>query len=222
MKFLTLQFPLVKQFRRFYSAYSPEELKKLVIKRRSIQKRLKEVEESTHIYQNGPKVKVSSKEKPTKSSEKSIKSTEKHKKVDPDVSFQNAIVAYYDLETTGLSVYQDEIISIGAVTQFGNTFDTYILPDQNIKWGATQTHGIVKYRNRLFNFEDKFFYHSVAPREGLAMFQQWLCDNKVNILVSHNNLRFDSMILKNCMSRVGLEFFTNLYLVDSLEIMRCK
>ena len=218
MRFYALQYRVIPQFRRFYSReFGPEELKKLIIKRRSIQKHKKKLE-----IPDSKKLEI-----PVASVQDYLKAEKKFKptpKINFSGSLKDKIVAYYDLETTGLSIYQDEIISIGAVTQSGNSFDTYIKPNCDIKWGATQVHGIVKYNNRLFNYKNKFYYSSVEPKEGLSLFQEWLITNEVDILVSHNNLRFDSKMLKNCISRVELSFSTHkpIYFVDSLEIMRRK
>ena len=136
-------------------------------------------------------------------------------------------VVYYDLETTGLNNAKRQrgvqIVSIGAVTECGSTFHRYIIPTCQISKGATSVHGITK-RNGKLRKNGRRKPNALDPKSGLERFMQWLDYQGAEILVSHNNLRFDSIVLKNAMSQFGVKRpkTRKWFFADSLELMRSK
>ena len=147
------------------------------------------------------------------------------------------IVVYYDLETTGLSNSKRhkgdlvQIVQIGAVTHYGQTFVQNIVPTCEISDGAIDVHGISKVHDKLF--KNGRALDATDPQSGLKNFLAWIeslylqeCPYSplTACLVSHNNLGYDSKVLKNCMALFGVRKPKNfsLKLTDSLEIMRGK
>ena len=136
-------------------------------------------------------------------------------------------VVYYDLETTGLNKYGRQrgvqIVSIGAVTEFGSQFHRYIIPTCGISSGATQIHGISKINGEIYK-NGWLKSNALRPRDGLQTFMNWLESENVECLVAHNNLNFDSIVLKNAMSMFGVPRprTRKWFFVDSLELMRSK
>ena len=76
------------------------------------------------------------------------------------------VVVYYDLETTGLNNQERQrgvqIVSIGAVTEYGATFHRYIIPTCEISEEATNVHS------------------------GLTCFMDWLSSQNADCLVKFN------------------------------------
>merc|ERR1711976_235434 len=66
--------------------------------------------------------------------------------------------------------------------------------------------------------------NALNPKNGLQVFMDWLDLQNTDVLVSHNNMNFDSIILKNSMSKFAVKRprngFDNWYFVDSLQLMR--
>ena len=96
-------------------------------------------------------------------------------------------VIYYDLETTGLNNRGRqrgvEIVSIGAVTEFGATFHRYIEPPCDIDPEATAVHGISLIQGYLIK-NGEWKENALDPKSGLQKFMDWLATNNANILVS--------------------------------------
>ena len=96
-------------------------------------------------------------------------------------------VIYYDLETTGLNNEERQrgvqIVSIGAVTEFGATFHRYIIPTCPISAGATDVHGIELIHGKLFKNGD-WKENAVQPKDGLQLFMNWLDSKNAQCLVS--------------------------------------
>ena len=142
------------------------------------------------------------------------------------------VVVYYDLETTGLNVNRDQIVSIGAVTENGDEFEEYVVPTCRIHKNATKVHGIAKdhRNNRIYDVNTRYYIDADDdPENVLRRFMTWLWDNNATFLVAHANLRFDSIIFENCMEKFGLADECDadqgenvIQLVDSLEIMSGK
>ena len=133
-------------------------------------------------------------------------------------------VIYYDLETTDLSK-TSQIVSIGAVTEHGATFHRYLIPTCPISPRASQIHDITL-EDGLLHKNGVWKRKALGQREGLQTFMDWLESKDAQCLVAHNNLRFDSIILKNSMARFGVKRprngFSRWFFVDSLQLMRGK
>ena len=100
-------------------------------------------------------------------------------------------VVYYDLETTGLNNEDRQrgvqIVSIGAVTEYGATFHRYILPTCPIDTEATEIHGIQMINGRLFK-NGYWKENALNPKNGLQVFMDWLDLQNTDVLVSSVNL----------------------------------
>ena len=116
------------------------------------------------------------------------------------------VVVYYDLETTGLNVQRDQIISIGAITENGDSFEKFIVPTCRIHKKATNIHGMAKDQraNRLYDVNTRYYIDAEYPEEVLEEFMNWLWSKNASVLVAHGNRRFDSVIFENCMEKFGL------------------
>lgn len=149
-------------------------------------------------------------------------------------------VVFYDVETTGLD-RSAQIVSIGAVTQNGETFHIYIVPTCNINRRASEVHGIYKQNGHLFK-DGILIRNALDPHSGLSCFMGWLESQSCKILVkipiniyflkssslkkifqvAHNNFGFDGKVLKSNMDQFGVRRPVDCctHLVDSLLIMR--
>ena len=87
------------------------------------------------------------------------------------------VVVYYDLETTGLNNRNRQlgvqIVSIGAVTEFGATFHRYIKPTCRISTEASKIHGIYKENGFLLK-NGIIKENALDPQSGLICFMDWL------------------------------------------------
>lgn len=88
----------------------------------------------------------------------------------------------FDLETTGVSVYKDDIIEISAVKvqngEVTDTFSTLVNPDRPIPYGATMVNGIT----------DEMVSDAPYLRDVLTDFLEFIGDF---VLVGHNIQSFD-------------------------------
>ena len=89
-------------------------------------------------------------------------------------------VVFYDVETTGLD-RSAQIVSIGAVTQNGETFHIYIVPTCNINRRASEVHGIYKQNGHLFK-DGILIHNALDPHSGLSCFMGWLASQSCKIL----------------------------------------
>ena len=96
------------------------------------------------------------------------------------------VVVFYDLETTGLNNRKRhrgvQIVSIGAVTEYGATFHRYIIPTCPISVGATGVHGIELIDGRLFK-DGVLKHNALDPHSGLSCFMEWLSSQNADCLV---------------------------------------
>ena len=116
----------------------------------------------------------------------------------------------FDLETTGISPYNDSIIEISAVKVIGgkvvDTFSTLVNPRRSIPYGATAVNGITDDM-----VEDEPYLEEVLPG-----FNAFIEDF---ILVGHNIASFDmKFIWKAATEHLG-QTFSNDY-IDTLPMAR--
>ncbi len=124
---------------------------------------------------------------------------------------QNRFIVY-DLETTGTAVKKDEIVEIGALTldrgaEVGERFETLVRPrGGRIPQAASEVHGI--------------FWEDVRDKPEIeAILPQFLRYIGGAILVGHNIIKFDNVILNREMKHVLKRRLTNPSL-DTLEMAR--
>ena len=105
----------------------------------------------------------------------------------------NKRIIFYDFETTGFNPYHSEIIEIGALDNYGNTFNLLLKPTTPLRPRITEITGIT---NELLNEQ------GVSQKEGLSTFNDFL--NKYDDLfkqstymIAHNNHSFDKLFLSH-------------------------
>jgi len=125
----------------------------------------------------------------------------------------------FDLETTGLSPLNDEIIEIGAVKfafqKVGAkleivekaTFQSLVKPDRHIPEGATRVNHIT----------DAMVANAPTAKEVLPNFLRFC--GQSSLLVAHNGHSFDAPFLREACRRAGVPV-PKLPVLDSLKISR--
>jgi len=116
----------------------------------------------------------------------------------------------FDLETTGLSAYDDEIIQIAAVRirdgriRAAESFATYARPRRSISAFITRYTGITNADVR----------DAPAPRQAVSAFSAF-CGN--GLLVAHNGHSFDIPFLQRVCARNG-ELVRDAAYIDSMHL----
>jgi len=113
------------------------------------------------------------------------------------------VILIFDLETSGLNPYHDDIIEIGAkVINSDNCFNTLLKPKSNrlISRKITEITGI---SNKLLNDEGKAWLTAYTD------FYNWLFEltngDEQNVIVSHNGNTFDFIFLKRMLQELSKE-----------------
>ncbi|HAU84569.1 MAG TPA: DNA polymerase III subunit epsilon [Lachnospiraceae bacterium] len=116
----------------------------------------------------------------------------------------------FDLETTGVSVYNDDIIEISAVKVKGgeiiDTFSTLVNPDRPIPYAATRVNGIT----------DDLVADAPYLKDVLADFLEFIGDN---VLVGHNIYSFDLNFIYDAALNLYGRYVENDY-IDTLFMAR--
>ena len=121
-------------------------------------------------------------------------------------------VVVFDLETTGLSPYSEEIIQIAAVRMRGGrilseeAFDTFVNPGRRISSFITNYTGI----------SNSHVQGAPDPGEALARFSAYVGDA---MLIAHNGQRFDMPFIRESSLRCGLAV-RPVGFVDSMKFSR--
>lgn len=101
----------------------------------------------------------------------------------------NSIKIFYDLESTGLNYFYDHIIEIGAYSEYGDRFQTFVRPPVSIPPNITE----------LTNINDEMVKYAPDIRRALTMFLTYICDisrGKKIYLIAHNGNNFDHPFLR--------------------------
>ena len=123
----------------------------------------------------------------------------------------------YDFETSGLNPYSDDIIEIGAIDNYGNTFNVLLKTPKKLSSKITELTGIT---NELLNDE------GLDPMEGMGLFHDFIytfmtnnlsVENKL-YLVAHNNDAFDKLFLKFTFGKYGYEIPSMVKFIDSYRM----
>jgi len=135
---------------------------------------------------------------------------------------ENQTLVFFDLETTGFSRQDDDIIQIAATCE-GRSFDSYVMPTKPIPpkvteiTGITQSHGQMFYKRKPVK--------STSKINALVMFMDYLKLQPNPILVGHNIGAFDIPIITNKLKDHGLfAVFTSIVsgYLDTLPIAKTK
>ena len=123
-------------------------------------------------------------------------------------SFDDEFVIF-DIETTGLSPFQEKITEIGAVKiingEITDTFSTFVNPGKHIPEKITELTGIT----------DEMVENAPPEREAVKSFLKYCGDNA--IVVAHN-ASFDTSFIKIAAERSGLKY--DLTHIDTLALSR--
>ncbi|MCK5683048.1 single-stranded-DNA-specific exonuclease RecJ [bacterium] len=131
---------------------------------------------------------------------------------DKDFMFDKTIVCY-DFETTGLSGVKDEVIEIGAVKVINSIiidkFDTLVKPDSRTV--NAEVEAITGITGKMV--EDG----GISQGEAFRKFSTFIDDCYI---MGHNSDRFDSVFLKNSLSRKNISYPKILGEIDTIKISR--
>ncbi len=115
---------------------------------------------------------------------------------------------FFDLETTGTSIYDDKVIEIAAVRvkegEIVDEYQTYINPGRNIPTKITELTGIT----------NKDVRSGISEDEGFTKLLEFIGDS----IIAAHNATFDVGFLKRWLNEKGREF--NLTYIDSLPLAR--
>ncbi len=118
----------------------------------------------------------------------------------------------FDLETTGLSPYSEEIIQIAAVRMKSGrileheAFSTYVNPGRRISTFITSYTGI----------NNKHVEDAPGPAEALTAFSEFAGEG---MLIAHNGTRFDVPFIRESCARHGLAT-RSVDFLDSMKLSR--
>ena len=109
-------------------------------------------------------------------------------------AYKSKNVVIYDLETTGLSLENDEMIQISALRlSDGKRFNRFVLPKGEISKKAVLTHG--------YDLDHIVKHGGQVAKEVLKDFADFA---KGSVLVGHNSSYYDDVILARQLSEEGL------------------
>lgn len=125
------------------------------------------------------------------------------------------LIAVFDLETTGVDVYEDRIVTafIGLMTPEGELIEKYsylVNPGVEIPQGATDVHGIT---NELVQAEGRF--PNLAVTEITTILKQY---QREGIPIAGYNLAYDFTLLKYEALRYELEPFIPTLVIDGFVL----
>lgn len=126
-------------------------------------------------------------------------------------------VIILDFETSGLNVYHDDIIEIGAkVMGTDEEFSALIKPKSN-KAITEKIRKLTGITNTLLMEEGKHW------EDGYGLFCTWLNNiyniEEENIIVSHNGNNFDFILLRRLFTDIGCKI-NHYYFIDTLGLSK--
>jgi DNA polymerase III epsilon subunit-like protein len=121
----------------------------------------------------------------------------------------------YDFETSGLNPYNDDIIEIGAIDNYGNTFNVLLNTKKKLSNKITELTGIT---NELLEKE------GLDPIDGIKLFHDYIYMFDINFnnklyLIAHNNDAFDKLFLKFTFGKYGFDL-VDLSLINFIDSYR--
>jgi len=103
-------------------------------------------------------------------------------------------VIVWDLETTGLNHYHDNIIEIAAKDNQGNSFHTLVSYSGKLSPKIVELTGIT----------DLMLIDKPTIKESLEEFVTFIKKSPVKFMIGHNSTKFDVLFLKKQMVSLGL------------------
>lgn len=119
---------------------------------------------------------------------------------------------FYDLESTGLNYFYEHIIEIGAVSEDGTRFQTFVKPPINIPKKITELTGI----------NDEMVKYAPDIKTAINQFILFICNmsrNKSIYLVAHNGNNFDHPFIKRYFKEFNINI-PNITYVDTIPISK--
>ena len=123
---------------------------------------------------------------------------------------------WFDLESTGLNFYHEEIIEIGAVNGRGDKFSTLVKPIRKISEKITS----------ITHITNEMVENAPCEKDALIAFINFCTESFRNLdmnnpiyLIAHNGNNFDFMFLKNLSKRHGVPLPNFIY-IDTINISK--
>ena len=107
-------------------------------------------------------------------------------------------IVFYDLESTGLNYFHENITEIGAVTQDNQTFQTFVNPLKPIPTKITE----------LTNITNEMVQYAPNPENAVRLFLEFIVsvsNGKQIVLIAHNGNNFDHLFLKRYFKQYNIE-----------------
>jgi DNA polymerase III subunit alpha, Gram-positive type len=115
-------------------------------------------------------------------------------------------VVAFDLETTGLNPFHEQILEYGAVDVTGARFSALVRATVPAK--ITQITGIT---------QEEVDAHGLEPVEAARAFMDFLGPRTQPLLLCAHNAAFDMNFLTNGMTKLGIEMHTDVRVLDSMS-----
>lgn len=130
-----------------------------------------------------------------------------NKKFKPDT------LVFYDLETTGLNPYHDNIIEIGAIKVYNDKIETF---NSLVSFEGKIPSKI----SEITNIFDKDLVNKPNIEEVLESFLSFITNNNSDniYLIAHNNDNFDKLFLQQNLSKLNIQTHKDIYYLDSLKL----
>lgn len=129
-------------------------------------------------------------------------------KINEDIIKQRVVV--FDTETTGLDVFNDDIIQIAAIEiingKIGQTFEVFIDTNKDLT-SSYKIHKISK---------DYLLNNSLSREDAFKLFFEFVSKD---ILIAHN-VNYDLEILKSNIEKYNLNFKLEQFTVDSIDLAK--
>ena len=123
-----------------------------------------------------------------------------------------AIKIFYDLESTGLNYFYDHITEIGAVSDNGEKFQTFVKPPISIPPHITE----------LTHIDDNMVKDAPDIEDAINMFMAFICSiskGKSIYLIAHNGNNFDHPFIRRYFYQFKLSIPDITY-VDTIPISK--
>ena len=117
----------------------------------------------------------------------------------------------WDLETTGLNPYHDQIIEIAAVDNYGRKFESLVC----LEGGRTLSAKV----KELTGITEEMLRGKPALNTVLQEFLLFI--KGADYMIGHNSIRFDYLFLKSALKNHQMTIITDVKQLDTMLIYQC-